>query len=76
VTTITLTIDEASALERLLWRRCSRTGESFPDSYEAERAVWRKLTAAIENRCPDCGGKGGVAPNGVRYCNCDDEEAA
>jgi hypothetical protein len=25
--------------------------------------------------CQDCGGKGATAPNGVQYCNCDDENS-
>lgn len=37
----------------------------------ANLALQEKLSP---NVCPDCHGKGGTAPNGVYYCNC--EEAA
>ncbi len=30
------------------------------------------LEANEPNVCPDCHGKGGTAPNGVQYCNCDE----
>ena len=34
------------------------------------------LEANESNVCPDCHGKGGTAPNGVHYCNCDHERKA
>lgn len=28
------------------------------------------MSAVLDHTCPDCHGKGGALPNGVKYCNC------
>lgn len=52
--------------------------ESGEDLHElSDAAIVAVVDRYFDERpgpCPDCGGKGGTAPNGVHYCNC--EEAA
>ena len=55
----------------------SETGEDLHEQPNAAIvAIVNRFFDERPGPCPDCGGKGGTAPNGVRYCNCDDLEVA